>query len=100
MYRKTLLLAFLMGIAGLAVGQKKLVDSLNRLLSTYTKDDSVRVTILHQLATAEMYDHPTASAKYAQQALAISTKIKYGEGVALSYRLLGNSFWTQANQLA
>jgi two-component system NtrC family sensor kinase len=100
MYRKTLLLAFLIGIASFAVAQKKLVDSLNSLLSTYTKDDSVRVAILHQLANAEMYDHPTTSAKYAQQALTISSKIKYGEGIAVSYRLLGNSFWAQANQMA
>lgn len=100
MFRKTLLLAFLIGIASFAVGQKKLVDSLSRLLSTYPKEDSVRVSILHQLAGAEMNDHPATSGKYAQQALDISNKIKYGAGVAISYRLLGNSFWTQANQLA
>lgn len=100
MCRKALLLTFLIGIASLAVGQKKLVDSLTSLLNAHPQNDSLRVSILLQLAGAEMYDHPTAAGKYAQQALTISDKIKYGEGLALSHRLLGNSFWAQANQLA
>ncbi|HTH56078.1 MAG TPA: tetratricopeptide repeat protein [Cyclobacteriaceae bacterium] len=100
MYRRTLLLAFLIGIASLAVGQKKLVDSLNSLLNTHHQADSIRVSVLLQLANSEMYDHPAVAGKYAQEALAISNAIRYGEGIALSYRMLGNSFWAQANQLA
>ena len=100
MRRKAFLVLFLMSIAGFAVGQKRLIDSLTNLLSLRTKDDSVRVSVLVQLANAEMYNHPVTAGQYAQQALTISNKIKYGEGVALSYRLLGNSFWAQANQLA
>lgn len=77
-----------------------MVDSLSNLLRGHPQEDSVRVSILVQLATTEMYDHPPLAGNYADQARSISEKIKYGEGLAQAYRLLGNSFWTQANQSA
>src|SRR5690242_18336701 len=100
MCRKALLGFFLIVFANFAIGQKRMTDSLSHRLSQHTKDDSVRVSILVQLANAEMYNHPVVAGQYAEQALIVSNKIKYGEGVAVSYRLLGNSFWAQANQLA
>lgn len=89
-----------LGLCNLAFGQKHLVDSLNKLLDTHPNEDSIRVSILVQLATTEMYDHPAVAGNYASQARTISEKIQYGEGMALAYRLLGNSFWSQANQSA
>lgn len=84
-------------VTGNAIGQKPLVDSLKKQLLNHTREDSVRVTLLVQLSNAEMYDHPGEAGSYALQARDISERIKYGEGLAIAYRLLGNSFWAQAN---
>ncbi|MBI1769636.1 MAG: tetratricopeptide repeat protein [Bacteroidetes bacterium] len=100
MSRNFLLLLLLIGPIGTGFAQKRLIDSLGSLLKRHTKEDSVRVSLLVHLATAEMYDHPATAGNYAAQALSISEKIKYGEGLALSYRLIGNAFWAQANQTA
>src|SRR6266581_8691915 len=100
MVKKIFLLFFFIGLNGAAICQKRIVDSLGRLLGNHPQEDSVRVSLLVQLATTEMYDHPATAGNYADQARHISEKIKYGEGLALAYRLLGNSFWTQANQSA
>ncbi len=77
-----------------------MVDSLGKLLQAHPMEDSVRVSILVQLATTEMYDHPAIAGNHASEARTISEKIQYGEGLALAYRLLGNAFWAQANQSA
>ncbi len=98
--RKSFLFFIIIGFNSIAFSQKKLVDSLGNLLHSHLQEDSLRVALLVQLATAEMYDHPTSAGNYAAQALTISEKIKYGEGLAISYRLIGNSFWAQANQSA
>src|SRR5438045_2422792 len=78
-------------------GQKRLVDSLKNRLNTHHQEDSVRVSLLTQLAYKEHSDHPANAARYAMEALTISEKINYPEGMALSYRLLGAVFWAQAS---
>jgi hypothetical protein len=100
MIRNFLLLIIALSLYNLAFGQKRLVDSLAKTLNAHPQEDSARVSILVQLATTEMYDHPALAGNYASEARIISEKIKYGEGLALAYRLLGNSFWAQANQSA
>jgi tetratricopeptide (TPR) repeat protein len=100
MGKKVVLLSFFLASNVLAMGQKRIVDSLTTLLNKHVKEDTSRVDVLLQLATTEMYNHPTIAGSYAEQALSISGKIKYGQGLALSYRLLGNAFWAQANQVA
>ena len=81
-------------------GQHRLTDSLQTKLKNHPQQDSLRVSLLTQLATEEMYDHPAAAGNYAFEALDISRKIKSPASIALSYRMLGNAFWAQANQSA
>ena len=100
MVKKLFLFLLFVGFSAVSLCQKRVVDSLGNLLVNHPQEDSVRVSILVQLSTFEMYDHPALAGGYASQALNISDKIKYGEGQAQAYRLLGNSFWTQANQSA
>src|SRR5260221_9309461 len=87
-------------IHGKNFGQNRHIDSLKEQLSEHPLDDTVRVSLLIQLATDETYDHPLLSGNYAFEASTISEKINYPKGVALAYRLLGNSFWSQANKSA
>lgn len=88
----------LLTISVKALSQNPDVNSLEQELIKHPQLDTARVSLLVQLANAEMFDHPTKSATYAVQAFEISQKINYAEGVALSYQMLGNSFRAQANQ--
>lgn len=91
----TFLLLLTISVKGLA--QNLDVKSLEKELTKHSQLDTGRVSLLVQLANAELFDHPTKSATYAVQAFEISQKINYTEGVALSYQMLGNSFRAQAN---
>src|SRR5437868_2432985 len=93
------LILFILSIAhGKSYSQSNHIDSLKEQLSEHPQDDTVRVALLIQLATDETYDHPLLAGNYAFEAGTISEEINYPKGVALAYRLLGNSFWSQANQ--
>ncbi len=84
----------------IAASQSKPVDSLKKVLADHSGWDTVRVDALNQLANEEMYDHPLEAGNYALEAKVLSERIGYPSGLAVAYRLLGNSFWIQANQSA
>jgi len=80
--------------------QHQAIDSLKEQLDIHTQEDTTRVSLLNQLSSEETYDHPTLAGNYALEAQSLAIKLNYPEGIALSYRLLGNAFWAQANQTA
>jgi tetratricopeptide (TPR) repeat protein len=80
--------------------QNRIVDSLKNQLSVHTQEDTIRVILLNQLASEETYNHPMEAGNYALEARTLAEKINYPNGVALSYRFMGNAFWAQANQTA
>jgi len=80
-------------------GQNRVTDSLKLQLAN-TKEDTIRVALLNQLSSEETYDHPTLAGSYALEALSLAEKLHYAEGIAISYRFIGNAFWAQANQTA
>lgn len=92
--------AFCFLFVTIAVSQRRPVDSLKKILTDHTQLDTFRVVVLNQLANEEMYDHPQLAGNYAFEAKALSEKINYPSGLAAAYRMLGNSFWAQANQSA
>jgi tetratricopeptide (TPR) repeat protein len=77
--------------------QVTIADSLKRQLAIHTSDDSSRVNLLNDLAFERYFDHPTEAANYAVQAGAIADRINFPSGLAQSYRMLGLTFWAQAN---
>lgn len=87
----------LLAIPCKALAQNLDASSLEKELTSYPQLDTGRVSLLVQLANAEMFNQPTKSAAYAIQALEISQEINYTEGVAQAYQMLGNSFRAQAN---
>lgn len=93
-------LALIVGVVSIGRGQSKIVDSLKNRIKERTYQDTVQVDLLLQLANEEMYNKPAEAGNYAFEARVISEKISYPLGVAKAYRLLGNSFWAQANQTA
>jgi tetratricopeptide (TPR) repeat protein len=78
-------------------GQSFAVDSLKSALNKHITEDSIRVTLLNNLAFERYFDFPSEAANYSLLAGAISDKIQYTKGKAQSYRMLGLTFWAQAN---
>lgn len=93
-------LALIVGVVSIGRGQSKLADSLKNRIKEHLNPDSLQVDLLLQLANEEMYNKPADAGQYAFEARVISEKIHYPLGLAQAYRLLGNSFWAQANQTA
>jgi tetratricopeptide (TPR) repeat protein len=79
------------------IGQGRVADSLTNELTKHPAEDSTRIIILNQLAFDRHFDHPTEAANYALEAGEIADKIDYAKGKAQSYRMLGLTFWAQAN---
>ncbi len=92
-------LLFLLYI-GYSIGgwsQQKEIDSILSVLSTQTKEDSLRVTSLNELAYRYNTFNPTLGLITAQQAKDLAHKIKFSSGesralrnIASSYRITGN----------
>lgn len=74
-----------------SLAQKDKADSLSRLLAS-TKEDSLRANILWQIADAASNYDPTVALTTSRQALSLSKKIKYEEGISRSLGVLANTF--------
>ena len=98
--KRVFILIFYIFFVTIVLSQQRPIDSLKQLLANHSATDSIRVIVLNQLANEEMYDHPVEAGNYAFEAKTLSEKINYQSGLAVAYRLLGNAFWSQANQTA
>jgi tetratricopeptide (TPR) repeat protein len=79
------------------LGQSPMVDSLKNELNNHLKEDSIRVILLNQLAFERYFDHPAEATNFALEAGTMADKINYPAGKAQSNRMLGLTFWAQAN---
>ncbi len=77
--------------------QLTVADSLKRQLAIHISKDSSRVKLLNDLAFERYFDHPTEAANDATEAGALADQIDFPKGLAQSYRMLGLTFWAQAN---
>jgi len=78
-------------------GQVRVADSLRKQLALHTGEDSSRVNLLNDIAFERYFDHPAEAANDAIEARAIAERIGFQKGLAQSYRMLGLTFWAQAN---
>ncbi len=76
--------------------QKSEVDRLQALLKT-AKEDTNKVTVLNKLAWEYRKNDYQKAYDYAQQALELSNKLKYKQGVAYSYSNIGIVYKIQKN---
>lgn len=76
--------------------QSAVIDSLTRALKNNPAEKTVRVDILNRLAFENHLSNPSESIEYSDQARALSKKLNYSEGLALSFRHTGLAYWTQA----
>ncbi|HTH57591.1 MAG TPA: tetratricopeptide repeat protein [Cyclobacteriaceae bacterium] len=88
---------FLLAFSVTGFAQNKIADSLTKGLRKHLREDSTRVELLNQLAFERYFDHPTEAANYCLEAGRIADKINYLKGKSQAYRMMGLTFWAQAN---
>lgn len=77
--------------------QNKIADSLKKELDNHFREDSTRIILLNQIAFEKYFDHPAEAANYSLEAIRIADKINYPKGKSQAYRMMGLTFWAQAN---
>jgi two-component system sensor histidine kinase UhpB len=78
-------------IGGLCDGQNKKIDSLLHLLKT-TKEDTSKVNTFNALAKQFSDNNPDTAVYFANEALALATKVKYKIGIADAHYNIGLRF--------
>ena len=78
----------------ISFGQKEGQERIDSLLVELPKlkNDSTKVKILNDLSFSYQYINPKNGRKYANEALRLSQKIEWNDGIAESYRILGVNF--------
>src|SRR5690606_8092099 len=95
-YLLFLLLLWLMPQFNSIVAQNKQLDSLRNVLPG--SKDTTRVNVLNEIAYSLYRDDASEAIRIASEAIALAKKISYPKGLALSYDLMGRSYF-QLNDL-
>ncbi|MBP7166770.1 MAG: tetratricopeptide repeat protein [Bacteroidia bacterium] len=72
------------------------MDSLQRLLKK-ADEDTNKVNILLELSKANFSDAPDQAIKYAEESKALSLRLNWQKGVALSLKNIGRSYYTKGD---
>ncbi|MEP5613683.1 MAG: tetratricopeptide repeat protein [Cyclobacteriaceae bacterium] len=86
---------FFLILGQISFGQK--IDSLERELSQYEVEDSVRVEILNQLGFEYWIVNPIQSIIYGQQAKALAGVLEDDNGLAFANRVIGVANWAKGS---
>lgn len=102
MFRKICLTTALLFVFSVNAQQQdkrlRSIDSLLRVLPTLP--DTAKVLRLNTVSYRYQPVDPKLGMRYANQALALAQKIKYSEGVAESYRMIGYNYSVDSNEKA
>lgn len=79
--------------------QTRELDSLKKILQGDKRQDSITVGLLLNISNQYSRNDNAESEKYANEALALSTKLQWLPGIALSYRQLGLVEYYKSNNL-
>ncbi|HMU47719.1 MAG TPA: tetratricopeptide repeat protein [Chitinophagaceae bacterium] len=90
-YRLVLLVCLLLCVHSRLAAQKQKADSLNLLLKT-EQEDTIRVRLMWQMASAIGIYNPDSALKLSFKALSIARNIDYTEGESRSIGVLANTF--------
>lgn len=85
---KKILLLTLLSVSFLSQGQNKKLDSLYASLKQYNKEDSIKVKLIFSICRVEIFLNRDAIPKLANEALKISQKINFTNGIGFSYTYL------------
>ena len=73
---------------------QKTIDSLQNQLQNTSKDSKEYVDLLNGLGYQYWVRDSKTSAEYGREAISISEKLNYTNGLAMANRILGVSYWT------
>jgi len=73
------------------------IDSLEKLLEKYIKDDTIRINLLNETAYMSYTTDVEKTLKYAKKAGKLSDKLNYAKGKAESLRLIGVYYIVKSN---
>lgn len=78
-----------------AVGQavQKEIDSLSVLLDRHTDQDTVKVSLLTDVAFAYYMTDPAKGLEKAKQAVTLAGRLHYSRGLAMGYSRMGINYW-------
>ncbi len=88
MKKRILILICLCCFGGLCYGQNKKVDSLLQVLKT-AKEDTTKVNTFNALAYEIANNNPDTAVYFANEALALATKLNYKMGIADAHSTIG-----------
>lgn len=91
-------LSFLLSV--IVFSQISTIDSLQNELDSYSKKDSIRVNLLISIAAHKNYTNPEDAFPYIEEAIDVSSAIKWNKGKVLALRQKGNLYYIMANNLA
>ena len=74
--------------------QVQRIDSLKQVVSSYPKEDSIKVDLYNLIAFEIINTNPDDGRKYAQLGYELAKKIEYNNGYARGLNLVGSSFLT------
>lgn len=70
-------------------------DSLINELSKHEQKDTIRINLLNEITRKSWGTDPQKNFEYAEEALALSQKLKYQKGIANAYREISRYYWSQ-----
>ena len=90
MRKKLFLIIMILASRNLMLGQMKPSDSLRALLQLHTKEDTVKINLLNNLAREIRKQNPAFADSITEQALRLSDKLNYvkGKGNALTMKAI------------
>ena len=95
MKRITIIIGFI-AICISAHAQKKIIDSLKKLLAA-SKDDTTRLVLTNELGTSYLYSKPDSALLLAEQLIEASKSIQFLRGQELALNLAGNVYDVTGN---
>ncbi|MEO6135351.1 MAG: tetratricopeptide repeat protein, partial [Ginsengibacter sp.] len=95
--RKLFLFLSFLAVTLVAAAQNFQIDKLKKELDSHKQQDTIRVNLLNELAY-DLGSEPEERKKYADEALAISRKIKYVKGQGFAFSLLAYAAFSMKNE--
>ncbi len=95
--RKLFLFLSFLTVTLFAAAQNFQIDQQKKELDSHKQQDTIRVNLLNELAF-DLGSEPGERKKYADEALAISRKIKYVNGQGFAFSLLAYAAFSMKNQ--
>jgi AraC-like DNA-binding protein/Tfp pilus assembly protein PilF len=89
---KNFVFLLLFFISAICNGQNKKLDSLYRLLDNHREEDTTRVDLIFEILRYEFYTKNDTVVRLMEEAVEISTKVKYNRGLVRSYSFLGDFY--------